>query len=140
MADQAAPAIVLEALNRSEILVLSTVDSEAGTWTCPVLYQWDRQLGLYFSSLADARHVTNIALDDRVSVAIYSFPGPPGGNLGLQITGAAHRLTVQSSQEGWLHFKITPRKLWYFDSRVDRERREVDLMTLDLGRDDGKTR
>jgi hypothetical protein len=38
--------------------------------------------------MPDARHVRNIQRDARVAVAIYSVPGPPGGNLGLQIRGA----------------------------------------------------
>ena len=107
--------------------------TEAGSWTCPLQYQWGEQLGLYFSSLPDARHVRNIAVDQGVTVAIYSLPGPPDGNLGLQVTGLIERLTEETVQDGWIRFKITPTGLWYFDSRSGRERHEVNLATLDLG-------
>lgn len=133
MADTATSAIVQEALDRSEILVLATVDPEAGSWTCPLQYQWDQNLSLYFSSLPDARHVSNINRDQRVAVAIYSFPGPPGGNLGLQMTGVAEHAADGTTPDGWLRFKITPTRLWYFDSRIDRGRHEVDLSALQLG-------
>jgi hypothetical protein len=58
--------------------------------------------------------------------AIYRHPGPPGGNLGLQISGMAERLTEEPSADGWQSFRIVPREIWCFDSRVfGRERRQV---------------
>jgi hypothetical protein len=121
---------VEEALSRSEIMVLSTIDNEAGTWTCPLQYQWDQQLHLFFSSLPEARHVDNLARDDRVSVAIYSFPGPPGGNLGLHLTGTARLDAEKTSPGEWARFEVVPSGIWYFDSRVDRHSHQVDLSLL----------
>jgi general stress protein 26 len=121
---------VQEAFDRSEIMVLSTIDGEAGTWTVPLQYQWDRRLHLFFSSLTGSRHVNNLAKDDRVSIAIYSFPGPPGGNLGLQLTGTARRLDEGESAGEWLRFEVTPSGVSYFDSRVDPHRHEIDLEQL----------
>lgn len=57
------------------------------------------------------KHVRNILSDPRVSVAIYSHPGPPGGNLGLQISGTAEHLTEGSSASEWQSFKIKPREI-----------------------------
>jgi general stress protein 26 len=121
---------VREALGRSEIMVLSSSDTEAGTWTCPLQYQSDQRLHLFFTSRPESRHVDNLARDERVSVAIYSFPGPAGGNLGLQLTGTARRLNEEASSGEWLRFEVVPSGIWYFDSRVDGYRHRVELSLL----------
>jgi len=135
MIEESLVASLLEALNRAEIMALSTLDRDGGSWTSPVQYQWDRHLNLYFASLPGARHVANLRRDARVSTAIYSFPGPPGGNLGLQIRGTATPAGAADGQ-GWLRFKITPTEAWCFDSRADRQRHRIDLPGLDLGADE----
>lgn len=81
--------------------------------------------------MPDARHVRNIQRDPRVAVAIYHMPGPPGGNLGLQIRGAA-ALAPGGGRDGWQQFKIAPIEVWCFDSRTGRHRHRVDLSDLDL--------
>lgn len=129
--DDDAATRVAEALNRSEIMALSTVDPDSGSWTSPVQFQWNANLHLFFSSMPGTRHVQNIARDSRVSVAIYSFPGPPGGNLGLQIGGECRRIS-EEGEEGWQRFEITPTEVWYFDSRLDRDRHRVEVASLDL--------
>lgn len=79
------------------------------------------------------KHVRDILNDPRVCAAIYSHPGPPGGNLGLQISGTAEHLTSESPASGWQSFKIKPREIWCLDSRVfGRERRQVDISDLSL--------
>ncbi len=123
---------VREALARTEIMALSTVGLD-GSWTSPVQYRSDDKLNLYFMSMPDAKHVQNIRRETRVSLAIYSFPGPPGGNLALQIKGAAEHLADESTRGSWQHFKITPHEVWCFDSRVTRKRQRVDLAHLALG-------
>jgi Pyridoxamine 5'-phosphate oxidase len=113
-------------------MALSTVDDDGGPWTSPVQYQSDTQLNLYFASMPDARHVRNIQRDARVAVAIYNMPGPPGGNLGLQIRGHAVAMPPGSGRDGWQQFKIAPIEVWCFDSRTDRHRHLLDLSDLDL--------
>jgi Uncharacterized stress protein (general stress protein 26) len=145
MADIDLNARVKEALERTEIMALSTIGPD-GSWTSPMEFRYNEKLELYFMSMMDTKHVANILKDPRVSVAIYSFPGPTGGNLGLQIKGTAKHLTKQSASdeaahntgnkfsETWHHFKITPEEVWCFDSRVfGRKRRHVDLSDLNLG-------
>jgi pyridoxamine 5'-phosphate oxidase-like protein len=122
---------VREALQRTDIMALSSIDDDGGPWTSPVQYQSDSQLNLYFASMPDARHVHNIHRDARVAVAIYSVPGPPGGNLGLQVRGAAAALAPGSGHDGWQRFKIEPTEVWCFDSRVDRHRHRVEVSSLD---------
>lgn len=124
---------VREALTRTEIMALSTLDHDGGSWTSPVQYQWDSQLNLYFASTTDARHVGNLRRDARVSAAIYSFPGPPGGNLGLQLRGIATATDAAGDRGPWLRFMIKPAEAWCFDSRIDRQRHRIDLSSLDLG-------
>jgi len=83
---------VREALERTDIMALSTIGAD-GPWTAPVQYRYNEKLDLFFLSMPDTKHVRHILCDPRVSVAIYSHPGPPGGNLGLQISGTAEHLT-----------------------------------------------
>jgi hypothetical protein len=123
---------VREALERTDIMALSTIDQDGGPWTSPVQYQSDSQLNLYFASMPDARHVRNIERDARVAVAIYNMPGPPGGNLGLQIRGLAAQVPPGSRHDGWQQFKIAPTEVWCFDLRTGRHRHQVDLPDLDL--------
>jgi nitroimidazol reductase NimA-like FMN-containing flavoprotein (pyridoxamine 5'-phosphate oxidase superfamily) len=68
-------------LERTPIMALSTVGPD-GSWTSPVQFAYNEKLELSFMSMPDTKHVQNILKDPRVSAAIYSFPGPPGGNLG----------------------------------------------------------
>jgi hypothetical protein len=91
--------------------------------------------------MSDTKHAQNILEDPRVSVAIYSFPGPEGDNLGLQIKGKANDVTGQSgtdeavaSSETWHRFRIVPEEIWCFDSRVfGGKRQRVNLSDLRLG-------
>lgn len=121
---------VKEALDRTEIMALSTIGPD-GSWTSPVRFSYSDDLELSFVSLADAKHVANIHEDPRVSVAIYSYPGPPGGNLGLQIKGRA--VDLDPHESGWHRIKVVPDELWLFDSRVyGKQRQPVDLSDVDL--------
>jgi general stress protein 26 len=121
---------VKEALDRTEIMALSTVGDD-GSWVSPVRFEYNERLELTFTSMMDTKHVQNILKDPRVSAAIYSFPGPPGGNLGLQIKGKAEHIS-SGREEGWQQFKITPDEVWYFDSRELRKRQKVDLSKLQI--------
>jgi general stress protein 26 len=134
MTTQATPAQVQEALSRTDIMALATMDEDGGSWTSPVQFQHDAGLHLYFASLPDARHVRNIQRDPRVSAAIYGYPGPPGGNLGLQIKGTAQPAAAAPGVEpdSWQHFTIIPDEAWIFDSRIDRQRHQIDLKGLNL--------
>src|SRR6478736_6263718 len=103
---------VKEALERTDIMALSTVD-ERGSWISPVQYTYDSNLELSFTSMMDTSHVRNILEDPRVSVAIYKpEPFPDGGNLGLQIRGRAE--LVSKEGEGWHCFRIIPDEVWCF--------------------------
>jgi general stress protein 26 len=135
---RASTAQVQEALGRTDIMALATLDEDGGSWASPVLFDHDADLHLYFASLPDARHVRNIRRDPRVSAAIYSYPGPPGGNLGLQIKGTAEPADDSSSpqSDGWQRFRITPDEAWLFDSRNDRQRHPIDLSQLKLSQQD----
>jgi len=118
--------------------------AEQRSWRClrsdlrdlgPVRCSFDSTTNweLFFLSMREAKHVLNIMQDARVSVAIYSHPGPPGGNLGLQIKGRAEHQREESAPDGWQSFRIIPEEVWCFDSRVfGHERRRVDTSELRL--------
>jgi hypothetical protein len=54
MAARATTAQVQEALSRTDIMALATLDEDGGSWTSPVLFEPDASLHLYFASLPDA--------------------------------------------------------------------------------------
>lgn len=112
-----------EALDRTEIMVLATVDPQSGTWTSPVQFQTGTGFELLFLSRPGTRHGQNIERDPRVTVSVYSWPGPEGGNLGLQITG--HATTAGGPAGGWQRYSIQATEVWCFDSRIDHERHHV---------------
>lgn len=116
-----------EAFGRTEIMVLATVDADSGTWTSPVQFHAGADFVLSFLSGRNTRHGRNIARDSRVAVSIYSWPGPTGGNLGLQITGQAS--TDGPPSGGWQRYTIHPTEIWCFDSRVDHNRHRIALET-----------
>jgi general stress protein 26 len=123
---------VKEALERTDIMALSTIGDD-GSWTSPVQFTYSSQLVLSFLSMMDAKHVTNILKDPRVSVAIYKpEPFPGGGNLGLQIKGKTRLITGQHENNGWHRFQITPEEIWCFDSQVSLRRNKIDLTNLVL--------
>ena len=113
-----------EALDGTEIMVLATVDPDSGTWTSPVQFHVGDDFELSFLSRHGTRHGQNIDSDPRVAVSIYSWPGPDGGNLALQITGDAS--PVGEASGGWQNYTIHPTEIWCFDSRVDHDRHRVD--------------
>jgi hypothetical protein len=121
---------VKEALSRTNVMALSTVGPD-GSWTCPVGFKYTDKLELSFVSLLSTKHAKNIAIDNRVSLAIFSVPGPEGGSLGLQIKGVAVDLG-DNDGKAWHHFKITPNEVWCYDSRSFEERQQVDLDTIKL--------
>jgi hypothetical protein len=112
-----------EALERTEIMVLATADAESGTWTSPVQFQAGSNFELSFLSRPGTRHGRNIDRDPRVAVAIYSWPGTDGGNLGLQITG--HATPEGDASSGWQRYTIRTAEVWCFDSRIDHERHQI---------------
>jgi general stress protein 26 len=119
-------ASVKEAFDRTVIMALSTIGPD-GSWTCPVHYQHNDELELFFMSMPDTKHVENIHADPRVSVAIFSPPGPDGEKLGLQIKGTATDLGPDATHGDWHNFKITPEEVWCLDSRISRQRQRVEL-------------
>lgn len=122
-------ASVKEALDRTKIMALSTIGSD-GSWTCPVHYHYNDELELFFMSLPDTKHVENIYVDPRVSVAIFTPPGPDGEKLGLQIKGKATDLDSDDAHGDWHNFKITPEEVWCLDTRISRQRQLVELSTF----------
>lgn len=115
-----------EALERTDIMVLATVDRQSGTWISPVQLHASASVDLTFLSRPDTRHGQDIDLDSRVGLSVYSWPGPEGGNLGLQVAGDA--VASGEASGGWQQYTIHPTEVWCFDSRVDHDRHRVDRL------------
>jgi hypothetical protein len=94
--------------------------------------RWTRQADID-DGVKDGLTTAEQADDARASVAIYSHPGPPGGNRALQIRGIAELMSDESDPGGRLQYRVTPTEVWCFDSRVfGPHRRQVDLSRLPL--------
>lgn len=123
---------IKEALERTDIMALSTVDEDGNNWTAPLQYHYNSKLKLSFQSMMDTKHVQNILKHPRVSVAIYHPEATPGGgHIGLQIMGTAKEASSKSGG-GWHTFTIAPDEVWYFNSKTSRERERVDLRGLEV--------
>ncbi|MBI4091646.1 MAG: pyridoxamine 5'-phosphate oxidase family protein [Candidatus Levybacteria bacterium] len=144
-----------EALAATDYCSIATVDKN-GVWSNPAYFAWDHKYNLYFISQMKSRHMQNIKADNRTSVSIYKTE-QKDDVLGIQLEGAAKILSEKDSKEEiqhafetyygragrgpdvqgyinnpiWLYVKITPLRIYYFDTRFfDEERKEVPLRDL----------
>jgi general stress protein 26 len=144
---------LLECINSTEYCCIATVDENSGVWSNPVYFAWDDNFNLYFISQLPSRHMTNLAKDSRISVSIYKTE-QKGDVAGIQLEGIAQRLTLREDisrafkvyhgrtggghdQEQYInnptwHFvQITPKQIYYFDTRFfEEERQEVPFKDL----------
>src|SRR5271154_4945990 len=121
-----------EALDRTDIMALSTVDEDGNSWTSPVHYDCNSKFELSFQSMMDTQHVQNILKHPQVSVAIYHPEADGGGaHIGLQITGMA-KAASKKDGGGWHTFTIIPDEAWYFNSKTAHSREKIDLQKFSL--------
>lgn len=106
---------IKEVLDSCDIMALATV-GEDGSWVSPVHYKYNEKGELSFFSHAHAKHVENIHVDPRVSLAIYAYPRDDG-NLGLQIKGRATDLDEEETEKDIHEFVVVPEEIWVSDSR-----------------------
>ncbi len=156
-------AYLSECFHSTEYLCLATIDGEQGVWSSPVYFAWDTAFGLYFISLPNSRHMKNIILDGRVAVSIYPTSQSTHGDvIGAQIEGVATILKDREAiknayatyfgrvypekgksddktpddfmqQDSWRFVKITPKNVWYFDTRFfDEEKQGRQLVPREL--------
>ncbi|MBP9718873.1 MAG: pyridoxamine 5'-phosphate oxidase family protein [Candidatus Levybacteria bacterium] len=128
-----------EALSVTDYCSIATVDEKG------VKYN------LYFISQMHSRHMQNLKKNNRIAVSIYKTE-QKGDVLGIQLEGTAEILTgnkdemekafaIYFARAGkgkdqetymnnptWHFVKITPQKMYYFDTRFfEEERQEVSL-------------
>jgi uncharacterized protein YhbP (UPF0306 family) len=150
---------VLECLNSTFFCTLATWE-EKSVWSNPVYFAWDSNYCLYFISPPKSRHMSNIRINQNVSLSIYSTQQSPDGDVcGLYIEGKATIVpddevenaysvyykrrfpdtgksdTPISAHMGesaaWKFVKIVPVHIYYFDTRFfDEVRQEVPISKL----------
>lgn len=153
---------VQEALDRTEFMAISTVGDDGSwvcpvhygfSEKFDLYFKSMPQSKHVQNILKDNRVSVAIYKTER-------FPGPDRDVLGLQLEGTVKRLTERSEVEEaarcyydcdsrkldpktkvdehlgdsaeWNFFKITPTELWCFDSRIEEERKRVDIASLNL--------
>ncbi len=137
---------LLACLNSTNYCSIATIDDKS-VWANPVYFAWDEKFNLYFISMPHARHMKNIIKNPRVAVAIYKTE-QKGDVVGIQIEGDTLILKEQQDKEKahqiyygrkgslkqnepfidnpkWLFVKITPENIYYFDSKIFGEERQI---------------
>lgn len=137
---------LIDCLESTNYCSIATVD-KTGVWVNPVYFAWDKDFNLYFISMPHVRHMQNITDSSKVAVAIYKTE-QHGEVIGIQIEGQAEILQSEQDKKtaysvyytrvgsldqndsfkddpNWLFVKITPKKIYYFDSAVFGEERQT---------------
>jgi general stress protein 26 len=138
--------LLSDCMEATDYCSIATVDKK-GVWSNPVYFAWDVDWSLYFISQMPSRHMQNIKNDNRVAVSIYKTE-QKGDVIGIQIEGTAQILEnieekskankVYYSRKGsleqnepfiddpeWLFVKITPESMYYFNSKIFGETRQI---------------
>jgi hypothetical protein len=87
MSEQATE-IVRSIVRENTYLTLSTTNGDR-PWCAPVQYVADEDLTLYFVSLPESRHMSDIKTNPSVAVTIFDSQQPPFTSRGVQIEGTA---------------------------------------------------
>jgi hypothetical protein len=85
---EAATEIVRSIVETNTYLTLSTTSGNR-PWCAPVQYVADEDLNLYFVSLPESRHMSDIESNPSVAVTIFDSQQPPFTSRGVQIEGTA---------------------------------------------------
>ena len=95
-ADSDNPAVLQKAKNIIESNLycsLSTCSTEGEPWISPLLFVYDDDWNLYWSSAIISQHSQNIYSNaGKVAIAIYGSPIPEGTGQGLYLTGTAQEV------------------------------------------------
>ncbi|MFM2431683.1 MAG: hypothetical protein RLZZ511_2896 [Cyanobacteriota bacterium] len=80
----------VEILRQNRFCTLATVSSDGWPWASPLLYGYDQQLMLYWSSAIAARHSIDLANHQgRCALTVYDSQASPGKVAGLFFQGVA---------------------------------------------------
>lgn len=147
-----------ECLESTDYCCIATVDEKSGVWSNPVYFAWGNQFHLYFISQMYTRHMQNLKNNSRIAVSIYKTE-QKGDVIGIQLEGSARILSekdgnaeIQHAHDvyfgragygpdvseyltnpSWLYVKITPNRMYYFDTRFfEEERQTVPLDKINL--------
>jgi len=103
------PAVLQKAKNIIESNLycsLSTCSKEGEPWISPLLFVYDDDWNLYWSSAIISQHSQNIYSNaGKVAIAIYGSPIPEGTGQGLYFTGTAQEVQNPEVAEqiiGWV--------------------------------------
>ena len=140
---------LLKCIQSTDYCCIATVDEE-GVWSNPVYFAWDERFNLYFISQMHSRHMQNLQKNPRIAVSIYKTE-QKGDVVGIQLEGTVkvisesdgkkeiqHAYNVYYGRAGhgpdvqqyinnptWLYVKITPKQIYYFDTRFFGEERQT---------------
>ena len=141
---------LIDCLESTNFCCIGTVDPN-GVWTNPVYFAYDGHFNLYFISQMKSRHMQNLKMNPRISVAIYKTE-QKGDVVGAYIEGKA-KIILDNEQEiqkafdiyyaragkgpdvqgyinnpTWLYVKVTPKNIYYLDTRMfGEDRQEVPM-------------
>ena len=153
------PAVLQKAKNIIESNLycsLSTCSTEGEPWISPLLFVYDENWNLYWSSAIVSKHSQNIYSNaGKVAIAIYGSPIPEGTGQGLYLTGTATEVeSVETAEQiiRWVgertgkpnpkiaadylgqsprrFYQFAPEKVWVTGERILTEGQLVDTKIL----------
>lgn len=86
-----------EIVENNQYMTLGTTDPGGSSWVAPVVYARDKNWNLYFISIPDSRHCSNIKLNDKVSAAIFDSHQKVGEGVGIQMEGVAEETSLKDT-------------------------------------------
>lgn len=94
----------VEILQHNRFCTLATVSPEGWPWASPLLYGYDSQLTLYWSSAIVARHSIDLETSEgRCAVTVYDSQASPGKVAGLFFQGVAQLVPEAEVAEAMRH-------------------------------------
>ena len=91
--------VVREFLNTQSTMALATVNADGQPETAPIFYVSDDRLNLYWLSATHARHSINLAVNSRVSAAVYPAVWQWIEINGVQVEGTASLISDERVRE-----------------------------------------
>ena len=79
----------LDSLQTNRFCTLATCSADGMPWASPLLYNYDQNLTVYWSSAIAALHSDNLLQNNRCSITVYDSAALPGTVNGLYLTGIA---------------------------------------------------
>ncbi|MBU2101706.1 pyridoxamine 5'-phosphate oxidase family protein [Patescibacteria group bacterium] len=85
-----------EIIETNQYMTLGTSDGKGSSWVAPLAYAHDKNWNMYFVSLPDSRHSSDLKKNNEAVVAIFDSHQAVGEGVGLQIEGIIKETNIKN--------------------------------------------